>query len=208
MIETIQEVLESEIEVPSLTDRAVALFIDQFRQKDVIVEFAKIIINELEELLPVFSGIKDARNIDKAGGWLLDICGAMVGETRQGREDVYYRDAIKLRILMNGSCGEPERLITAIRFFYNPTKIKYSELWPAKVLLQCTSTISPPNGLLEKLQMLAMAGVKVMLQWDTGAPYFGFSAEGGIQLDKDIRGFGETGAGNENVGGKFSERIS
>lgn len=50
------------------------------------------------------------RQLDTAEGASLDQCGAIVGETRNGFSDEWYRRFTKVKILANRSCGQPINL--------------------------------------------------------------------------------------------------
>jgi len=83
--------------------------------------------------------LKD-RWISEAEGVQLDELGAMVGEPRLGRLDNEYRPAIRLKIQINLSGGQPETLINFIRLAFGAEIIVYNELWPAKIELFFQST--------------------------------------------------------------------
>jgi len=75
------------------------------------------------------------RWIDTAIGAQLDACGYIVRESRKGRDDDAYRQAIKFRVLVNISKGTPPELINGLRFLTDPTDAQYLESYPATVLL-------------------------------------------------------------------------
>ena len=160
----------------------------------------QVIENELQKF-------KNVRNIDDATGVVLDSIGEIVGEDRNGREDNEYRIAIKYRIVLNYSNGEPESLIQAVRIFTEATNIHYTHVYPAGVNIVFTSSIAPPANLRELLEDIAPAGVKIFLGWVNSGPYFGFAGEGGLPALPDSDGFGESGTGNEDIGGYFVEEI-
>ena len=167
-----------------------------------IIPFAQ----QWQDLEDALQDFYNCRDIDGVTGVLLDIAGEMVGESRNGRSDEDYRAAIKLKIILNVSNGEPETLVQSLRIFVNATSITYVEKWPAKVGLTFASTVLPLAGLREKIEQIAPAGVKIDLGWVSEAPFFGFDGEGGLPADPDTLGFGEDNDATE--GGFLVEEIS
>ena len=87
-------------------------------------------------------GIEDAawslltdRWLDVAEGQQLDEIGDLVGEPRLGRTDETYREAINVRITINQSGGEPERIIEFFRRIAGANQVLYQEVYPAKIEL-------------------------------------------------------------------------
>ena len=79
-------------------------------------------------VFPLF-GLLD---IDTMEGEQLDGIGSIVGEDRQGRSDAEYREAIRVRISLNVSSGEPETVIWLFKTLTDPTgAIDYFEDYPA-----------------------------------------------------------------------------
>ena len=100
----------------------------------------------------------------------LDIWGEIVGEERGGRGDADYRTAIDFRIVLNTSGGEPETLISALRFFTQPTVSTYIEAYPASVRLYSDGPVVPYN-LGAAMDALAAAGVSVLTTHVAGVPF-------------------------------------
>jgi len=87
-----------------------------------------------------FQGLEDAaqqllreRFVDNAIGQQLDELGEIVGEPRLDRGDETYRSAIRLRIILNRSGGEPESVIRFVREAFDAEIVAYTEIYPAKV---------------------------------------------------------------------------
>lgn len=87
-----------------------------------------------------FKGLEDAaqqllreRWVDDAIGQQLDELGEIVGEPRLDRGDETYRSAIRLRIILNRSGGEPESVIRFVREAFDAEIVAYTEIYPAKV---------------------------------------------------------------------------
>lgn len=78
--------------------------------------FLAALLRPLQDLENVFFDVIRARFLGHATGVQLDAIGRLVGEARLGRlVDADFRRAIRLRILVNGSSGRPEDLISITR---------------------------------------------------------------------------------------------
>ncbi len=96
--------------------------------KNLIAAFAES-TQDFEDLVyPLFTLL----DIDAMEGVQLDGIGSIVGEDRLGRSDAEYRAAIRIRITLNVSSGEPETVISLFKSLTNPTgAIDYFEDYPA-----------------------------------------------------------------------------
>lgn len=167
-----------------------------------------VMINQLQLASNELTNFNNARDIDTITGALLDIAGVIVGENRQGKNDDDYRTAIKYRILLNNSNGEPETIIQSLRIFMPSIEnIKYSEIWPAKINLDIINPGVPPDNLRTLIEQIAPAGVKIFIKYVPGGEAFAFDGEGGYPPASNTLGFNEEGVGNENTGGRFAEEI-
>jgi len=168
--------------------------------------YTKIMIDQLQYIEDQCLEFKGIRSIEDSVGKQLDIAGEIVGESRQGKNDVEYRTAIRYRILLNKSNGEPEMVILGLKIFVpTATFVHYREVYPAKILLEFMSVEAPPTNLRQLLEQIASAGVKIGLSWIEEGLYFGFDDEGGIPAGPDVAGFGEDGY--PEIGGKLVEEI-
>lgn len=132
----------------------------------------------------------------------LDQIGVLVGESRLGRSNSDYATAIRARIQMNSSQGEPERLIAAIKSICNTTICRYYEDYPAKVLLEI-ETESEPADLLNTMQKIASGGVKVTVVVTHGSPFI-FSSVADPNPPDEI-GLGFSSVASPTHGGKLSK---
>jgi len=71
--------------------------------------------------------------IDNAEGNQLDILGIHIGLNRNGRNDTDYKYLIKMKIEINTSSGQPEKVISALRFLYDTNDIEFVPQYPAKI---------------------------------------------------------------------------
>lgn len=188
------------------SERAKALLIEQFEESEKLKALIGVYVNQIQDIEFTISDIISSRNIEKATGNSLDIIGERVGESRSFRSDTDYRIAIKFKIYLNTSNGEPETVIEALKTFAQASIIHYTEPAPATVLLYYQSDIIPPSGLIQKIEQISPAGVKIMIGYisnlDNG---FSFDGEGGYPPYSNTGGFGEK---NNSGGGQFMELLS
>ena len=108
----------------------------QFRHKPNILKIVEVYIDQIQEIEFEYFALLDSLGIESAVDYGLDLIGKEVGELREGRNDADYRDAILTRIFINNSSGTPEELIAATLQITKADSIKYSEQYPAGVVLE------------------------------------------------------------------------
>jgi hypothetical protein len=185
-------------------ERAKNLLIDQFRKRQSLPKLIKPMADEMQEAEYAISQLGTSRSIDVSTLERLDFIGSIVGIDRNGKNDTEYRKNIYTQIFINSSSGEPEAIINACKFFSNATKIKYSELYPAKVLLEITTPFVPTQDLLDRLQLIAVGAVKIFISFQNNEDSFELIDEG-FSPTINTYGFGEYGEPNE--GGKLIEKL-
>lgn len=89
---------------------AVDLLIAQFKEKPVIEGVLSSWVAQVQDLEDALWQILESRNMSGEGDQL-DNLGALVGESRDGRTDEFYRPAIAIRILTNKSNGSPDEIL-------------------------------------------------------------------------------------------------
>jgi phosphomannomutase len=192
--------------IPDHVNSSMKLFVEQFEDSENFKSLASAFIrpyNEIEIQLAELNKIKDLNN---ATGDRLDILGEIVGEERKSRPDDEYRTAIRVKIFLNSSSGEAARIIQAAISFTQATRIDFIEDYPAGILLEITTPFPLPANLIDELEKIALAGVRIGISLSNDGDDFIFDDEGGFFSGPGL-GFGETGAGFENEGGKFVELI-
>lgn len=121
--------------------------LEQYKESKVLSVLMKALISQLQRTEDTFLDLQLKRFIPTAFGYTLDLMGSIVGELRNFKNDNDYRTAILVRALINNGGGTPEDIISAIRIFYAPKKIEYSEMYPANFsLFVQTDYIVPPVG--------------------------------------------------------------
>jgi hypothetical protein len=135
--------------------------------KNLIAAFAESTQDYEDLVFPLF----DLLDIDTMVGVQLDGIGSIVNEPRQGRSDAEYREAIRVRISLNVSSGEPETVIWLFKTLTDPTgPIDYFEDYPAGYVIFGDGDQFPE--LLAAMEAASPAGVYVglldLLVWDDG----------------------------------------
>jgi len=144
-----------------------------------------------------------------ATGAQLDGIGDIVGEPRGSADDEVYRSLLYLRIAINVSEGEPERVIDAAQAATGATEVHLLEVPPATVAVY----LHAPErlDLTGRIGEVTAGGVAIAVTASESATPFVFG------LDRDASGtgagaelaygagWGESGAGNEAIGGAFTE---
>lgn len=96
-------------------DGAADRLLVQYRDKPRMVALIRARARRFQELETVFWQLLTERWISSATFATLDKVGANVGEQRQGRDDVTYRAAIRVRLLVNRSNGRRNEIIKIVR---------------------------------------------------------------------------------------------
>jgi len=121
----------------SYVSDALSRITSQFEQSPKVLALLSAIIGPLDSLQATSDSVKTERWIDTAIGAQLDGCGYIVGETRQGRDDDTYREAILFRVFVNVSKGTPKDVSYALKYITKSDDVQYIESWPATVMLYC-----------------------------------------------------------------------
>jgi len=195
--------------IPNHVAEALALLIEQFKRSDNLKALITVFATQVQDLENATNQLLIFRSLDRASGEQLDGLGDIVGIARGGRSDESYRDAINTKIILNTSHGEPERLLTGLRFFTGGTFVRIIEYYPASAALFTNGVIT--STLQKQMEAIAPAGVNldIVVAPET-TTVFSFATESIFMLPSFALGFNEanfTEGGNE-VGGQISEGIS
>lgn len=112
------------------------LLLYQFANSPNIQKMLEIYGDQVQELEIEYFKLLESLGIDTATDYALDVIGKEVGELRQGKNDTDYRSAILTKIFINNASGTPEEVISASKQITGATQIKYSEQYPAGVVLE------------------------------------------------------------------------
>lgn len=140
---------------------------NQFQQSEKLRSLLFAVLSPLDEIKQILVQLKNERWIDTAVGKQLDGAGYIVGESRKGRDDYDYRQAIKFRIFINISKATPPDLIQALRFVTQPSDIQYLENWPATFHLFTNGfgADSAIAGFMQDLSPAAITNVDVAVSY-------------------------------------------
>jgi len=133
------------------------LLIEQFKDKENINKLVEVFALGLQEVEYTLFEMNTYRSVSSAAGVQLDNIGEIVGEDRLGRSDVDYRDAIRFKISINHSSGEPETIIAAATFITKASIVLFYELFPANCIVITNGTI--PSDYKSQMKKIMPAGV-------------------------------------------------
>lgn len=156
-----------------VVERGVAKLLHQFQDKENIKDLISSYLEQLQDTEDLSNVVAVSRGIDDAIGRALDQIGAFVGEPRNSRNDSSYREAIKLRIIINNSNGTPDEVIQASQLLI-PFPSTYQEVYPAKIRVEVDSPM--PNGEhYDRLKKAVVAGVDLEIAYPSntaGTSYY------------------------------------
>jgi hypothetical protein len=162
---------------------------NQFSEKPLIRGVVGAMLKPLGEVEDLADQVKSDRWIDTAVGVQLDGAGYIVGESRLGRGDDEYRNAILFKIFVNTSTATPEDLIKGLKFLTQPDDIQYIEQYPATAILYTNGYPIPQNiqSVIQDLSPAAISDVPVMVSFAWKEPFrFGKeSAAGELFVNDD-----------------------
>lgn len=120
-------------------------------------------------------------SIDRSEGTQLDHLGEIIGQSRLGTSDEIYRVLLKIRIGINNSEGDIERILTTWKLLTGTSNVKLIESFPARIYLTTTTYIGDTVGnlLIDLLQDVIAAGVSLEEIQITDPTRFGWGASMG-----------------------------
>jgi len=151
----------------SYVSDALSRITSQFEQSPKVLALLTAIVGPLDSLQATSDSVKTERWIDTAIGAQLDGCGYIVGETRQGRDDDAYRQAIKFRVFVNISEGTPSALINGLAYLVDSDDKQYLEVYPATSILFANGPNVPAviQSNIQDLSPAAISDVPVMVSY-------------------------------------------
>ena len=144
--------------IESYWERCKSLVLSQYDKAPRLLGLLEAGCNRSDDTEAVLWEILDAFKLDTAAGVQLDVVGAKFRESRLGRTDADYREAIhvKASLAVNGT---PEQIMEFLRnAFPGLSDIEYQPEYPAGFALLTDDTTSGAN----MLRMLAPAGVSAV----------------------------------------------
>lgn len=163
-------------------------------------------IQELEDVLWV---LYSQRWLWFATGAALEGLGDILNEPRASDDDEEYRDQLYLKILINVSEGEPERLISAVLRVTGASEVHLIEKPVATLVLYAHEL--EKTLFIYRVPDVSAGGVLTVVTGSESATPFVFGVDRdasgtgyGAELSYGA-GWGESGVGNENIGGDITE---
>lgn len=122
-------------------------------------------VQSFEDVL--WSYYKDSRDLDTAGGVLLERLGAAVDEPRNQRTDDQYRAAIRVKVALLSSDGKTEQLLTIGRLMVPSATVNITEHWPAAISIAFSET---GDLSLSYIKAILKIGKAAGVRLDVGLP--------------------------------------
>ena len=191
---------------------ALGLLPGQFEDSALLRDLTQVFVGEthgVQELEGVFWDLYTKRWLWIAEGAQLDGLGDILDEPRASADDDEYRDLLYLKVLINVSEGEPERIIEATQRATDGTEVHLIERDVATVEVFALALVK--TAWIPRIAKVTAGGIRTVV---TGSPspnpfVFGVDRDAagvgaGAELDYGT-GWGESGAGNTTEGGLFTE---
>lgn len=199
------------------TSQAIDRLISQFRSGEPDAP------NNLERLLNAFSAQAQAaedavwqlyteRSLSTAAGAQLDALGTIVGEERQGSDDIAYRGRITVRIAINTSRGRIDEIASLMREYTKvitgfDAPVHIIEEYPAAIFARIEGALPDPQLAKSIITTLTAAGVSAFVIYDTNIdPLMFHFADGATPEASATQGFNDSatpppgGTGGEYAG--------
>jgi len=153
-------------QIDTHVEDALSRFTYQYRDMEALQGLTRLWAERMEALEDATYSTLTMRWLDDAAGVQLDELGAIVGEPRLSRSDPDYRDAIGVRVSINQSGGEPERIIEFLTRIAGAEQVIYREIYPAKIEVYVRGDVTQQNAL--RTRALVPAGVGTIYISETG----------------------------------------
>lgn len=152
------------IKITNHQSLAFARFLEQWKKKPNMESAIRAIVGGYPEMETLFFDLIEKRfDISLAEGEQLDVLGVIVGQERLGFDDAFYRILLQVRIGINVSEGDPERIISIAKLLTGASFIHYMNLDDGEVAIGTDGTIDlvTKNFMLTNLAKVLMAGVRL-----------------------------------------------
>lgn len=152
----------------------------QLKGSENLKRVLRAIGSEIQVAEDLFWDLFTSIDLETATGATLNLWGALLSESRNGRTDAQFRAFLKVKVLRNTSQGTPERLIAILRQLTSPTTITIREgsAWIELAFVDGTIEASVRPILLAIIKAAAPAGVEVIQVVEEPANAFRFDTPG------------------------------
>lgn len=183
--------------------QALARLVYQFEDATNLQSLISVLAARVQGVEDELDNLILLRWISTAEGTQLDEIGLIVGQLRNGYNDYEYSVVLLVKIYLNGSHGEPEVLIAAVRTITLASIVTLIEGSVATVIITGNGLLAP-ICIGAKLSGLAPAGVRLCFISTYGVEFpFAFAYDGTGYPDPPIGlGFSES----DGIGGILTEQ--
>jgi len=123
---------------------AINTLVEQFKNKPLIKSLVTAWVNQIQDIENMYYELRTERQLNNAVGVQLDGLGNIVGEKREGKDDDEYRNAIRVRILINKSNGTTENIYAVMKAFLNidNVELKIIDYYPAGFIAEIVTILT------------------------------------------------------------------
>lgn len=137
----------------------VPLVLSQYQKAPRMLGLIKAGCAQADDVEEALYQIREGLKLDNAVGPQLDILGKIYRETRDGRSDADYREAIRVRASLSVN-GNPEEILAFLRFSMGATDAVYYPEYPAGyVILTNDETFGVGSGVLDVVSPAGVQGL-------------------------------------------------
>lgn len=189
------------------SDRAIELLAQQFRGNVQVEALVRAFVNRIQELENLTIDVLNSLDIDAAVGQQLDLIGAIIGESRQGREDAEYRLYIRARIRLNIGSGTGPDIIDILTFVLAGRSAELRQYYPASFVVELHGATTDEDAAEASAILIsataAGVGSQLIFSEEDDATSF-FWASGDSEESSSTQGW-STDADDDAEGGVLSE---
>lgn len=202
------------IEITNLCEESLTLLLAQYQDSPRLKSLICSFIERLQELETATIAVHtNVLNIELAAGDNLDLLGKVIGESRDGRTDALYRNALRVRVLINISDGKIEQLIDIVRLYEQMdlvpgSRVEIKEIQPARLEVRVITTpVNPPQEVDKRLRQAKAGGVALttMLHYGGVGGSFTFNRAADYPEKNTTQGF--EGIAGPVAGGSFTHAV-
>lgn len=173
-----------------ITDHAaivVPLVLSQYQRASRLLGLIRSGCAQADDVEEALYEIREGLKLDNAVGAQLDLLGKLYKESRAGRSDTDYREAIRIRASLSIN-GTPDEILAFLRFSMGATDAVYYPEYPAGyVILTNDETFGVGSGVLDVVSPAGVQGLfgspmldledgEPMLDLEDGEPMYGVRA--------------------------------
>ena len=209
--------MTNSIKITTHVQDALDRLMTQYRGKVTWTSFITAITEQVQDLEDAIFDLDAGRHIATAVGQQLDNLGDLIGQDRLGFDDDFYRILLYVRIGLNTSQGDPDKIISIFQLLSQAESVHYQNLKHGHIMLSTSARLADDivQFAYDNMQLVVAGGVRIdhMSFYDNDEPFafsgtntavnsFGFSDISGVSgglfaglhRDKTPMAFG----GNDN----------